>query len=54
MTVPKSKVLSVSKGIMALTNLTHGSPEVKQNVIVKNYVTPVVKAALYCHFLEKK
>ena len=43
MTVPKSKVLSVSKGIMALTNLTHGSPEVKQNVIVKNYVTPVVK-----------
>ena len=41
--VPKSKVLSVSKGIMALTNLTHGSPEVKQNVIVKNYVTPVVK-----------
>ena len=43
MSVPKSKVLSVSKGIMALTNLTHGSPEVKQNVIVKNYVTPVVK-----------
>ena len=43
MTVPTSKVLSVSKGKMALTNLTHGSPEVKQNVIVKNYVTPVVK-----------
>ena len=43
MTVPKSKVLSVSKGIMALANLTHNSPKVKQNVIVKNYVTPVVK-----------
>ena len=43
MTVPKSKVLSVSKGIMALANLTHNSPNVKQNVIVKNYVTPVVK-----------
>ena len=43
MTVPRSKVLGVSKGIMALTNLTHNSPDVKQNVVVN--VTSTVKEA---------
>ena len=34
MTVPKSRVLSVSKGILALADLKHNSPDVSQNVIV--------------------
>lgn len=34
MTVPKSKVLSVSKGILALADLKHNSPEVSQHVVV--------------------
>ena len=34
MTVPKSKVLSVSKGLMALADFKHCSPDVKQSVIV--------------------
>ena len=34
MTVPKSKILSVSKGIMALADLKHNSPEVSQYVVV--------------------
>ena len=34
MSVPKSKVLSVSKGVMALADLKHSSPDIKQHVIV--------------------